>query len=110
MMDEESKSLWEKVCATVNRLGQPRSPRVRVSPEPKPASTLDLHGFTVQDAFYATKQFINRPNAPLVLTIITGKSGTICREFPEWCWRLDRVRSVTQMNGGGAFEVRLKKA
>ena len=44
-----------------------------------------------------------------VLTIITGKSGQINIELPKWLEKNSRVRSVTPKNGGGAWEVCLKK-
>ena len=106
-MDEKSKTLWEKVCATVNKWGSPRSPRAPVDLAPSAASRLDLHGHTVHDAYYATRDFINRPDAPLVLTVITGKSGRIRTEFADWLWQFKRVKTYREINAG-AFEIRLK--
>ena len=107
-MDDASKSLWDRVCATVNRWGSPRPPRLPVLIETTPATVLDLHGYTVHDAFYATKAFLSRPNAPRVLTVITGRSGRISHEFMDWLFQFPRVQSCTQLNGGGAYEIRLK--
>ncbi len=109
VMDEASKSLWAKVCETVNRLGQPRSPRVRPTLEVYNPSTIDLHGMTIQEAYFFTIDFLkNTPHK--TVTVITGKSGDICREFPMWLNRVPSVRTFIELNGGGAFEVRLTRA
>lgn len=44
------------------------------------------------------------------ITVVTGKSGPICREFPLWMEGHPSVRDVEELNGGGAFRVRFKKA
>ena len=103
-MDEESKSLWDRVCATVTKLGQPKPVRVRrfVPCDPMP-TTLDLHGYPVEDAYHEVKFFLSVSTAKQV-TIITGKSGIICREFPFWMEHLGYRFEST--NSGGAFLVR----
>lgn len=111
MLDTASQSLWAKVCATVTKLGESRDRQqlsyvVQALPEP---DFLDLHGMTVQEAHRAVMAFLDRSNAPRILTIVTGLSGVICREFPHWIENHKRVSSVVESNGGGAFTVRLKR-
>lgn len=71
---------------------------------------LDLHGYTVQDAWNKVNSYIDTAKRLSFkeVVIITGKSGDICKEFPGWMsYRLD-VRSCTPQNGGGAYTVTLK--
>ncbi len=106
-MDQHSKSLWERVCATVNRLGSARSPRVRFAPESPFPAILDLHGMTVADAYDATVEFLSTSDRKEV-TVITGKSGVIRREFEFWLEQIDVVHSYSVGHDGGAFLIRLR--
>lgn len=111
MLDGASQSLWAKVCETVTRLGDPR-PSMQFGQmvmERAESDFLDLHGMTVNEAHRAVTDFINRPNAPRALTIVTGLSGVICREFPHWLEGNLRISSVTETNGGGAYTVRMRR-
>lgn len=107
-MDERSRTLWARVCATVNRLGSPRSPRPRPVVFSSEPNVIDLHGLTVQEAYVRTKEFLSRGSANTV-TVITGKSGVIRAEFPVWLAGFDKVASYREQNGGGAFEITLHK-
>lgn len=105
-------SLWSYVKRTITPFGQPRrpssDPRLVARKEP---DSIDLHGYTIQGAHTATDRAIERAlrmGRPS-LTVITGKSGEICREFPEWAGLHPGVRGVRTLNGGGAFELRLRK-
>jgi len=77
---------------------------------PPPSTTLDCHGMTLNEAYQATMAHISgwRGRAKS-LVVITGKSGTMCLEFPGWVSSHKDVSKVEQMNGGGAFRLRLKK-
>lgn len=117
-MTKDDHKLWEAVAATVTPLGEPRKEVVvsigavqRAAPLPLPVSrsTLDLHGLTVNDAYRATLDFIANSGRRSTLTIITGKSGQIRREFERWVGGLPKVHSVTPKCGGGAFTVRILK-
>lgn len=112
-MDDKGKQLWKKVTATVNPIDGPRSPRPKVVPELPEPTIIDLHGMTIQEAYQRVRKFLYRHGNQLqnkLVTVITGKSGDIRREFPDWLDRISTVRSFTEMNGGGAFEVKLKKS
>jgi DNA-nicking Smr family endonuclease len=106
-MDEQSRTLWEKVCATVNRLGGPRSPRTRIDPVLPGPTVLDLHGFTVDEAYREVRDFLDGKTR--MVTVITGRSGVIRREFPHWLAQFSNVSSYEETNDGGAFKVKLKK-
>lgn len=111
MLDAASQSLWARVCATVTKLGEPRDhQQLAYACGPiQESDFLDLHGMTVQEAYRSVIAFIDRPDAPRNLTIVTGLSGVICREFPLWLESHPRVASLKETNGGGAFTVKLKR-
>jgi DNA-nicking Smr family endonuclease len=74
--------------------------------------TLDLHGMTLNEAHAQTKKAVYEANVFYGLkyiTIITGLSGQIRREFPFWIEALPEVKKLEVLNGGGAFKVFLKK-
>lgn len=111
MIDEEGKRLWGRVCETVRRLGSNLTPeewraQYETSWDYEP-SLLDLHGMTVREAYAATRQFIAETTHREVI-IVTGLSGQIREEFPEWIALSKRVQGSTILNGGGAFRIRLR--
>lgn len=106
---EDGLSLWARVCASVNRMGGPRSPRVLTyAPDPE-QHLLDLHGMTVQQAFRATRGFLSKTKLREVL-IVTGRSGVIRDEFPYWLDTLDFVTGSTLENGGGAYRITVRQS
>jgi hypothetical protein len=109
MTDEIGNRLWARLCASVTRWGQPR-PVGQPAPLldfPEPSKTLDLHGMTIHVACAAAKTFLTEsPHRDVI--VITGKSGQISYEFPDWCHCWPRVTTVTQLSGGGAYRVRLR--
>ena len=72
---------------------------------------LDLHGFTLEDAFDEFTDFIyeayndNLSN----VEIVTGKSGQIKKEFPFWSENNHQIRSIEASWHGGSFVVKLQK-
>src|SRR5690606_33391943 len=79
---------------------------------------LDLHGYTVDNAFGAVYDFIRKchRNHQRSVIIITGKSGRIKQEFPRWInfpEIADMVLSFTTATlrdgGSGAYYVQLTK-
>ncbi len=98
-------SLWARICATVSPLGKSRS-KVPVE-HPKRKPTIDLHGHTVHDAYYAALDFIDNQSDRDIL-IITGK-GQISKELPIWLSRNSNVVTCTPINDGGAYQVRLQR-
>lgn len=99
--------LWEIVKRRVTPLGQPVDGRCfHMMEEVHLFTTLDLHGFTTQQAHQITLGFLDSRKG--TVTVITGKSGDICKEFPTWAALHPKVRSCQQMNGGGAFLIKLR--
>ena len=73
-------------------------------------SYLDLHGLTIAEAHKVTLAFIEEANRThKAVTVITGLSGKIRREFPQWLETLPSIRAIEEMNGGGAFKIRFRK-
>lgn len=74
---------------------------------------LDLHGYTLNDAWIKFREFVTQHCACNTKTviIITGKNGQIVREFPHWCERLGLVRSYLPLgndyNHPGSFKLTL---
>lgn len=72
---------------------------------------LDLHGYTVQDAWHKVNSYIDEAKrlGIMEVVVITGKSGDICKEFPSWVsYRID-VISCKPQNDGGAFTLKFKR-
>lgn len=90
---------------------------------PKPFqidARIDLHGYTLQNAYNAFADFIQicQANEFKNLLVITGKSsgceGSINYEFPRWCENeeyasiIKSIRQAEEKYGGaGAFYIRL---
>jgi DNA-nicking Smr family endonuclease len=102
---DKGEKWWETIKATITPLSMYRSKRI-VRVTDKEQTCIDLHGLTVQDAYRVVVEFINTRSADNIL-IITGKSGQIRKECPDWLLLNPRVRSWEEQNGGGAFRVKL---
>ncbi len=76
-----------------------------------PPPVLDLHNLTLQEAHAAVASFLYASHTAgrREVTVITGKSGQIAREFPIWANLNPLVRRCDPLNGGGAFIVKFKK-
>ena len=78
-------------------------------------TVLDLHGYTIQDAFDKTIEFLNnhRKNKTKKVIIICGKSGQISKELKYWCLRLSFVRDISpnidNSNGVGSYTITFSK-
>jgi DNA-nicking Smr family endonuclease len=67
--------------------------------------SLDLHGLTIQQAFNATRQFLEEHNinGSRSAVIVTGKGGKISDELPAWTKNLGFVRKCEPiMDGSGS--------
>lgn len=118
-LTEEERRLWLVVTKGVKPLAS--SP---VSPYEYPSTklvvaprydnfdpVLDLHGLTIQEAYQRVHDHIYsaKQNKTRKLVIITGKSGPINQELTRWIENRSEISSIKAMNGGGAWEVCLKK-
>jgi DNA-nicking Smr family endonuclease len=70
---------------------------------------VDLHGYTVQRAYRIVMDLIENRGSRKAITIVTGKSGQIRREFPLWVECHPAVREVEELSSGGAFRIRFRK-
>ena len=131
MLTEKDKALWEEYCKTVTPLnksskfkilGQKLTKCFSFIPKRKISvpTILDLHGFTVQDAYAIFVRFLNYhfEQKTTSVIIITGKgkddNGILKKEFPKWIENPQIKKNVIRITqpvsyGGGAFELTLKK-
>lgn len=124
-------ALWEEFKKTVRPLArrffarraesaEPFSPRGRffhtVRREAALPYQLDLHGFSVQEAYETLRLFLlhHERRGSLYVTVITGRGllapGAIKREIALWLdtpFFKERVRAFSWQNGGGAIRLEL---
>jgi DNA-nicking Smr family endonuclease len=88
----------------------PRETALHVTPRPiKPASVLDLHGMTLAQAHSAFLVFVREAvNHHQSTIIVTGRSGQIRKEFPQWAALHSRVHVCSMMPNQGSFKVTLR--
>jgi DNA-nicking Smr family endonuclease len=73
--------------------------------------SLDLHGMTVQQAFNATRQFLeeHRINGSRTAIIISGKGGKIADELPLWIANVEFIRKcepiIDSTGEAGAYTI-----
>lgn len=115
-MDDYDRELWEKATKDVKPLkkinGKPYFPMIRVDIETQYFNpVIDLHGHTINGAYFTVLNHIDQAyqKGYRYVTVITGRSGTINKEFPRWVSEHPNVRKVAVINGGGAYEVYLRK-
>ncbi len=131
MLTSEDNALWEAYAKTVTPLGA--ASRLKVIGQ-RLANTfrfrrkeklfvpdiLDLHGFTVQEAYALFVRFLNYhvQNGTKRIVVITGKGkddkGVLKLEFPKWLENPTLKENVAKVAlpesyGGGAFELMLKQ-
>lgn len=76
---------------------------------------LDLHNKTIQEAFYATRDFINEHYSvgSKNIKIVCGKGGKIADEFPDWCKNIPCIRNIKPIVDSkgecGSYMIFLKK-
>ena len=72
---------------------------------------LDLHGYSVNDAYFKTNNFIyeNYIRNTKNITIITGKSGQIHKEFKVWISGNRYVKNINVCGNGGAYNLNIKR-
>lgn len=103
--------LWEIVKRRFAPLGQPSTgTRYQGGFAVACPEMIDLHGLTVQEAHERVRHYLIQATYGRLkrVTVITGRSGQIRQEFPTWAKLHPDVRSIRELNGGGAFEVRLR--
>ena len=120
-------SLWEELKKTITPLKESKMgrflgikpTRLRVRKITRDLLyTIDLHGFTVEEAYQIFTRFLNVHvvHQSKSIRVITGKgkegSGLIHKEMPLWLENpkiADKIQEVRWLNGGGSVEIILKK-
>ena len=129
MLTDEDKALWEAYTKTVTPLnnasrlknfGRKLIKTLSFKRKAEVPNVLDLHGFTLQEAYDLFNRFLNyhyANNTPRIV-VITGKGkdgkGLLKNEFPKWLENAtlkDKIQDIKRplLNDGGAFELTLKK-
>jgi len=70
-------------------------------------STLDLHGYTVHEAWEHFREFINTESQDKYRkysVIITG-NGKIQQELPRWCDSHECIRDVQPLDRSAGFRI-----
>lgn len=127
MLTDEDKVLWEAYTKTVTPLkkqsrlksfGQKLMTKFCFNHKIEVPNTLDLHGFTLQDAYSVFLRFLTYhfENGTKRIVVITGKGkkgeGLLKNEFPKWLESSivkEKVNKSSSLNSGGAFELSLKQ-
>ena len=113
-ISQEDREVWEKYINNVYS-----TPVVKFVINKGRDHTLkykiDLHGMTVQKAFNTVRAYLEEHaiHGTKFVTVITGKSGKICDEFPYWCNNLGVVKECKPIPDGsgtaGAYIVTLEQ-
>jgi hypothetical protein len=71
-------------------------------------NVLDLHGYTIQDAYIETIEFIKdmHNQKEITVKVITGK-GEIGREFPMWIEESSFIKKCELTDDGGCWIVHM---
>ena len=72
---------------------------------------LDLHGFTIHDAwrfFHQWVQEAQQDNTVKSVTVVTGQ-GQMYKEFPRWCDNMSFIRDIQPHFGNGAYHISFYK-
>ena len=130
MLNDEDKALWDAYAKTVTPLkgisklkvlSQKLSFHFSFKRKEKKIvpSVLDLHGFTLDEAYQLFVRFLNyhMQEKTKKIVVITGKGkdgkGLLKNEFPKWVENSQIKGKITSVAlplsyGGGAFELTLK--
>lgn len=108
MAKETDDILWKLYTNGIIQLHNKYN-SISKKPKPKPVTeinyTLDLHHYTVNQAYLMFMDFIDehkRLNTKQVM-VITGKSGIIKNEFENWCLGMKIKKIILRANGGSYY-------
>ncbi len=126
-MSEQDKTLWTQFVqsvlplrhhADVEKPSMPRQLRAHAIPARTLLSDLDLHGYTVEEAYQCFKLFLatHIHAHSQRIRVITGKgmynTGKIKNEIMLWLetpYFRDKIRETKWINDGGVLEIILKR-
>ena len=102
-MTKDDMDLWKWFVNGITQSTR-HYPFVRRDPTP---TVIDLHGLTTHNAYKETLYFVRQAklNDIKCVRIITGRSGDIRKEFPDWMVSC-RVKKIVAVNSG-SFDVYL---
>lgn len=103
----EDLTLWKRIKDSVAS-----AQSIYCAPLRTPFSTvLDLHGMQIHPAYQRVLEHVTEAKrlGYRKVTVITGKSGPINIEFIHWLQDRPDIQRITAKNGGGAYDVWLKK-
>jgi len=96
-LDSKEQKLWQSYMdqLTIMPAMVPYRPTRKVSYQ------LDLHSFTVHQAYLRCQDFIYQhlQQGTHYVTVITGRGGQIADEFPAWIKNLPGVKKITPLDG-----------
>ncbi len=72
---------------------------------------LDLHDYSLEDAFQECQEFITEAYKDNIkkIEIITGKSGSIRKEFPFWAESNHQVQYIEPSWHGGSYIIKIQR-
>jgi DNA-nicking Smr family endonuclease len=112
-LSETDAAVWNAYTKTVTPLGQAKpsqSPPAVLTISFPFSNQIDLHGLTLAEAHSATMNYVERVHKTYrSVTIITGLSGNIRREFKHWFDNDPYVIRIEELNNGGAYRLFFKK-
>src|ERR1017187_916443 len=103
-------AVWDAFTKSITPLGEP-APSEHIPPPlhiTQQTTQLDLHGLSLTDAHRYTMDFVDGASGKYVM-VITGLSGQIKKEFKHWFVNHKIVRTIEELNGGGAYKIFFKK-
>jgi hypothetical protein len=109
-LSDDDQRTWTAFATQVTPLGQPEPSRSVPPPlydDVPETDVLDLHGFSLADAYAMTLDFVTASTHRSV-TVVTGLSGAIKREFPMWLERYGSIR-LEELDGGGAYRLHFRR-
>lgn len=92
----EDLQVWKSWCESLSNQTLIMPKPVRRKKPKKINQTIDLHGLTLQQAYDLTKTTVEAcvANKTKMLTVITGKSGQISREFLYWLQSIKNIKRI----------------
>jgi DNA-nicking Smr family endonuclease len=114
-LSDKDREIWRMAMRDVKPLPQTTPPELiskipSAKPPARDSHIWDLHGMTINQAHELTLNQVQQHSGQRrSVTFITGKSGQMNREFPQWLDLHPGVRRIDSLNGGGAYRVWFKK-
>jgi hypothetical protein len=94
---KEEQTLWQAYMDKLTSMPA----LIPYRPVRRRSYVLDLHKYTVHQAFLACRDFIeqHQEQGSHYVTVITGRQGPISQEFPLWCRNWLAINKVMPIDG-----------